>query len=634
MRRHAAALIICTLGLLAIAMSNVLNMHAEKLLNLHAKQTARDWAVHLIESTPDLERMIADGNPASAVMQGFDSTKAIDEIHSLTILNPLGRPVYTYQPERDDKGADGKTVTAGQSVIAKSTAPIVVAGRKIGTVKINIGEEWADKLYLRAAHSGAVDILVLVNLTLLGCWFAYILLTRAAREREIHMNRYDELTGLPSRFGFVHELDKALSAPARLREDMAVLVLKIDRFRDINEAFGHPIADQVLCKVANTLQTLSEDGGFAARLSGNTFGVIFPASEGRDGTRRWAERINEALRAPVIAGGHRILPKASIGIAMSPADGKDSQTLIKHAELARFIANENGGNKCRFYDHATAAAFAELHEMETLLEKACEQESFELHFQPLYNLSTKRLCGYETLVRLRNADGEFIPPDNFIPVAEALHRIEELGTWVLRQACQLAADWPDHFIVAVNLSPLQFESGKLVEIIRSALADSGLKAKRLELEVTEGLVLEASDNTASQLKEIQDMGVKIALDDFGTGYASLSYLWQFPFDRIKIDRSFVEGMQHNERAAWILATVVDLAKNMNLPVTAEGIETPEQLEHVTSLGCTIGQGYLLGRPVPATEVAVTMLDDLKNQVSEATSSLQKVPVRNSDRIAS
>ncbi len=634
MKRHAAALVICTLGLLAVAMSNVLNMHAEKLTNMHAKQTARAWAVHLVESTPDLEQMIVTGNPATAVMQGFDSTKAIGDIHSITVLNPVGKPVYTYEPETDEQVADTQTAPARRTVIAKSTAPIVVAGKKIGAVNVKIGEEWVDKLYFRAARSGAVDIMVLINLTLLGCWFAYTLLARAARDRKLTMNRYDELTGLPSRFGFVHELDEALRVPARLRQEMAVLVLKIDRFRDINEACGHAIADQVLCKVANTLRSLCEDGGFAARVSGNTFGIMFPANEDRDHTRRWAERINEALRAPVIAGGHRILPKASIGIAVSPADGTDSQTLIKRAELAQFIANESGGNKCQFYDHTAAAAFAELHHMEALLERACEQELLELHFQPLYNLSGKRLSGYETLVRLRDTDGTYIPPDKFIPVAEALHRIEDLGTWVLRQACQQAATWPDHFVVAVNLSPLQFESGNLVQIVSDALAESGLKAERLELEITEGVVLETSDNTGIQLKQLQAMGVKIALDDFGTGYASLSYLWQFPFDRIKIDRSFVDGMRHNERAAWILATVIELARNMNLPVTAEGIETKEQLEHVTRLGCTTGQGYLLGRPMPASEVAVTMLDDLKVQVAEATSSMQKVAATQTEKMAS
>ena len=635
MKRHAAALVACILGLLAVAMSNILNTHAEQLLGTHANKAAHDWAVHLVATTPDLEQVIASGDPASVVLQGFDSTKSLNEVHGVTISDPQGQAVYTYRPSRDADGRKSEpSAENDQKVIAESSAPIVVAGTKIGTVTIEIAEDWADQLYLRAARSGIVDIMVLINLTLISLWFVQTVMQRAGREHNISMNRYDELTGLPSRFGFVHELDKALAAPRRLRQDTAVLVIKIDRFREINEAFGHAVADQVLCKVATTLQNLCEDGGYAARLSGNTFGLMFPASEGREGASRWAERINETLRAPVIAGGHRILPKASIGVVLSPEDGNDSATLIKHAELAQFIANENGGNKYQFYDHAAAAAFGELHEIETLLARAFEKDLFELHFQPLYELATKRLSGYETLIRLRDENGKYTPPDKFVPVAEALHRIEELGAWVLQQACRQAASWPDHFTLAVNLSPMQFESGNLAEVVDSALKDSGLQPAQLELEVTEGLVLETSDKTGDQLQTLQDMGVKIALDDFGTGYASLSYLWQFPFDRIKIDRSFIEGMQHNERAASILETIVSLAKGMKLPVTAEGIETAEQLEHVTRLGCTTGQGYLLGKPMPASEVAVTMLDDIKAQVAEATSSLNKAATEHTRRMAS
>ena len=617
-KRQSIALFVCMAGLLIVAVINILNQHASELTHSRATTAARDWSTYLVEKTPGIEAIMAGKSPARMALESFARGNATLPVRSFTLFNISGKVVFQFKPEIDKSPRQSATSTNAKTIskplVVTSTSPIIISGRTLGTIAVFLNPTDPASVYRKAAAAGAWELLILLNLSLLCCWFTYGMLKQTAKRHNASMNRFDELTGLPSRFGFVHELDKTLDQPTPLRKQVAVLAVKIDRFREINDIHGHRGADLVLCKVATTLQKMCQDGGFASRLSGNTFGLIFSSVDGQEDTRRLGDRIIEAIRVPIMIGGKRILPKASIGISIAPEHGNGSQSLLRHAELAQFMAHENGGNQCRFYDKDTAADFAELHRLERLVESACEDDLFDLYFQPLHDLKSQQLCGFEALLRLQDEDGNFVPPDKFIPVAETLHRIDEIGSWVLAEACQTAAQWPEPLCIAVNLSPIQFDSGNLVDVVRSALTASKLDPCRLELEVTEGLLLEHTDKTRLQLDQLQEMGIKIALDDFGTGYSSLSYLWRFPFDRIKIDRSFVCGMDESEQAANILVTIVELARTMKMAVTAEGIETTEQLDYLTRLGCDTGQGYLLGRPQPASDIAATVIVDFKNQI--------------------
>lgn len=617
MKRQAAALFLCMAGLLTVAVLNILNQHSDSLLRAHSKTIAGNWATYLVETIPDINAAIGRRAPTADELEIYARGNRFNRIRSFIVFDANGDPAFTYRPAdtADALAANTAGPQPGSSVFA-ANAPIVMADKTVGSVTVTVNQRQLSNLYVKAATAGAVEILVLVNLALLGCWFLYTLLTRAAKQHSIALSRHDELTGLPSRIGFVEELESSIPQLANAEFNAAVLVIKIDRFREINDVFGHRCADEVLRNVADTLHRLSDSHGFAARLSGNTFGVFFPRMSGREDTADWARKINDALSAPITVQSNRIQPKSSVGIAMTPTDGTDVQTLLKRADLAQFIAHEKGGNRHRFYDSETAADFSELHSLETLVERACDEERFELFFQPLFDLKARRLSGFEALVRMRDDNGDFVSPEKFIPVAESLHRIHQLGTWVIRTACQTAVQWPEQLGIAVNLSPAQFDNADLAKIVREALDTSGLAPERLELEVTEGLLLEDTSTTRAQLIELQRAGVRIALDDFGTGYSSLSYLWQFPFDRIKIDRSFVAGMGTNDQAAGILTTIVELARTMKLPITAEGIETDEQLEYLTSLGCDTGQGYLLGRPQPASELAASVLDDFRSRTGQ------------------
>ena len=340
----------------------------------------------------------------------------------------------------------------------------------------------------------------------------------------------------------------------------------------------------------------------------------------------FTEQTISSLAEPFSCSGKHIQPKASIGVSLSPEDGGDANTLIEQADVARFIAKEHGGNQLTFYDPETASKFARKHELENIIIGACEERSFELHYQPLYNLGSRQLTGFEALIRLPDGEGGMIPPDQFIPAAEAMRKISEIGTWVLFEACRTASNWPKSVSVAVNLSPLQFQSGSLISDVKQALELSGLEPERLEVEITEGLMLDNSEQVREQLDQLQSLGIAIALDDFGTGYSSLNYLWRFPFDRIKVDRSFVAGMSENEQAKGILKTIVSLAATMNVPITAEGIETEEQLAYLTDLGCQLGQGYLLGRPQPVTDIAATLLNNFQIAQPASSKETQEIAV--------
>jgi predicted signal transduction protein with EAL and GGDEF domain len=331
--------------------------------------------------------------------------------------------------------------------------------------------------------------------------------------------------------------------------------------------------------------------------------------DGDETTEFLAARLLAALSKPVLVAGHDLAPGASIGIALAPRDGSSSLALLKNADLALYAAKAAGRKTFRIFDRGMDEDHKARVQIETLIREAAGSQGFDLFFQPIVRSGDGRLTSFEALLRLSDGAGAFISPAEFVPLAEEMRLISKIGAWVIERACAVAADWPEHLTVSVNLSPLQFADGDLCGIVETALAGSGLDPRRLELEITEGLLLNNTDAVLAQLHALKGLGVSIAMDDFGTGYSSLSYLWRFPFDKIKIDRSFMQAFEARDvNVSNILRTIIALGHSLRMSVTAEGVETARQAEYLRDLACDYIQGFHYGRPAPVTDLAAIILN--------------------------
>ncbi|MGN6279892.1 MAG: putative bifunctional diguanylate cyclase/phosphodiesterase [Sphingomonas sp.] len=423
------------------------------------------------------------------------------------------------------------------------------------------------------------------------------------REHRItHLAFHDTLTDLPNRAFFREQLDGALARTASRGGEVVVLCLDLDGFKGVNDTLGHPIGDALLRIVGNDLARLAPDAT-VSRLGGDEFALILAEPRSTDRPRALAQEIVDHLREPLIAAGHQIATGASIGIAVGPADGADADTLLKNADLALYRAKQDGRGVFRFFEPALDEAARKRRQLELDLREALRTGQFRLNFQPIYDLAQDRIGTFEALLRWQHPTRGLVSPVEFIPVAEETGLIVAIGEWVLHEACRHAVDWPADVRVAVNVSPLQFRNSGFINIVFQALSQSGLAANRLEIEITESVFLEGADATVELLHQLRTLGVRIALDDFGTGYSSLSYLRSFPFDKIKIDRSFVTNVASDESAGAIVDAIVHLARALKMDTTAEGVEDDDQLACLRQHGCGSIQGYLFSRPVEADKVA-------------------------------
>jgi diguanylate cyclase (GGDEF)-like protein/PAS domain S-box-containing protein len=422
---------------------------------------------------------------------------------------------------------------------------------------------------------------------------------RRADEKIAHLAHYDALTDLPNRVLFREQVERKLHW-ARRGEQFALLYIDIDEFKGINDSLGHPVGDELLKVVAARLRSCIGERDLVARLGGDEFAVI-QTNIGAD-VVEFVTRIHEAIRQPYQCLGHQLSTDASIGIALAPRDGTDLDELIKNADLAMYGAKANGRRTHRFFEPAMDASAKTRLAMHQDLRQALADGSFEIHYQPVVALRNGEVTGCEALLRWRHPERGMISPAEFIPVAEDTGLIVELGEWVLRTACAEAANWPDPVRLAVNVSPVQLKSPTLALKVASALAASGLPASRLELEITEAVLIDDDETALRILHQLRDIGVRIALDDFGTGYSSLSYLKRFPFDKIKIDRCFISDITEIDGSAAIVQSVVNIATARSMTTTAEGVETQEQRERLRALGCTEMQGYLFSGARPGLEV--------------------------------
>jgi diguanylate cyclase (GGDEF)-like protein len=425
---------------------------------------------------------------------------------------------------------------------------------------------------------------------------------REAQEKLAYLAHHDPLTSLPNRTKFREDLEQTL---LRVNRDgrVAVLCLDLDHFKEINDSLGHPIGDDLLKDVASRLRTSVREGDTVARLGGDEFAIVqagtdLQASE----SSSLAERLVEIVGAPYAIHGHQLNIGVSIGIAFAPNDGEDPDQLLKNADMALYRAKEDGRGTYRFFEPGMDARAQARRVLEIDLRAALTRDEFEVHYQPIHDLNTDQITAFEALIRWNHPLRGMISPMDFIPLAEETGLITQLGDWILRKACMDAAAWSREVRVAVNLSPVQFRNSNLVQSVISALAASGLAPERLELEITESVLLQDSEATLAALHKLRSFGVKISMDDFGTGYSSLSYLRSFPFDKIKIDRSFVHELATREDSMAIVRAVTGLGKSLGISIVAEGVETNEQLGLLRTEGCTEVQGFLFSRPRPAQDV--------------------------------
>ena len=425
---------------------------------------------------------------------------------------------------------------------------------------------------------------------------------RRIEARVRHLARHDALTDLPNRTFLREEMEK-IEARIQRNETVAVLCLDLDRFKAVNDTLGHAIGDQVLVTAAKRLREASRETDVVARLGGDEFALLLHSLENPRDAAAVAERIVKSISLTMEIEGHQIAIGTSVGIALAPSDGRDAETLLKNADLALYRAKSEGRGNYHFFEQGMDEALQRRRMLEQGLRVALTRNEFRLMYQPLLNLEDNRICCFEALLRWDHPKRGLIAPNEFIPIAEETGVINSIGEWVLHDACRTAATWPEHIRVAVNLSAVQFKSRKLVDVVVSALRHSGLAANRLELEITESLLLADTELTLQTLHRLRALGVRISMDDFGTGYSSLSYLRSFPFDKIKIDRSFMEGLGPREDSLAIVKAVIGLGQSLGMSTTAEGIETEEQLAAVRQQGCNEVQGFLFSPPLPASGVA-------------------------------
>ncbi|ULK95194.1 EAL domain-containing protein [Bradyrhizobium sp. I71] len=425
---------------------------------------------------------------------------------------------------------------------------------------------------------------------------------KRAEARLAFMAQHDGLTGLPNRSLLRQQMDEMLLHTRRSAEKVALLMLGLDNFKAVNDTLGHAVGDKLLRGVAKRLRSTLREEDALARLNSDEFAIVQGGLTRPEDAVMLAKRLLEAIADPYLLDGHSVVIGASIGIAMSPGDGDDSEKLLKSADMALSRAKLDARGTFAFFEAALDAKAQSRRKTEVELRDAIQNDVLRPYYQPLIDLQSGRITGFEALVRWPHAERGMVSPAEFIPVAEDTGLINPLGGQMLRRACLDAAAWPDDVRVAVNLSPLQFRSGNLLSVVTDALKHSGLPPRRLELEITETLLLEKSAQVLATLHALRALGVRISMDDFGTGYSSLSYLRSFPFDKIKIDQSFVRDLGANREAQAIIRSIVSLGKGLGVTITAEGVETEAELSCLRAEGCHEGQGFLFSKARPNAEI--------------------------------
>lgn len=439
------------------------------------------------------------------------------------------------------------------------------------------------------------------------CTFEDFTERHRAQNRVVHMAHHDALTDMPNRLLFWESITQAVRGLDKRGQPFAVLYLDLDRFKEVNDTLGHPVGDALLRQVAERLRQTASPRDIVARLGGDEFAILhYCRDETLESVHALCERLISHVGQPYRIENNDIVISTSVGIAMAPADGVDTDQLMKNADLALYVAKAEGVGTYQFFSPKMEEALQNRRHLELDLRRSISLGQFELYYQPLVSIETGAIISGEALMRWKHPELGMISPGEFIPLAEETGAIDDLGEWALKQACQDALGWPEHVRVSVNLSPVQFRKPGLVDMVKAVLATSELDAKRLELEITESVLLQNNAANLEALHELRALGLSIALDDFGTGYSSLSYLQRFPFDKLKIDQSFVRDLENQKDSFAIVQSIATLGRNLKMKTTAEGVETEAQLDIIARAGCTEAQGYYFSPPVPEAKFRTLM----------------------------
>lgn len=600
------------------------NVATKFLVERQGTDDAHGWANYLASNVSDLAFIATGEVPSAKSMAFLDAARKSEQVFRYKIFNAKGYSQLVSERDRvalvelsEFSSQAAEAARSQQDIVALlpgnppepkiyslAFVPVLEDGHVVAVVAAYADETALVATVTRVAYP-AVIVLGALNALAFGlpvfAWYRRTREKQQADRRIRFLALHDALTGLVNRARLTETLNSALAAITPGRR-LAVLFIDIDHFKQINDAVGHPGGDVMLATLAQRLREEVRVDDMVARVGGDEFVVIQRDVVDKDEAAGLAERIRERLARPIPFNGQELASTMSVGIAIAPADGTTAERLLKSADLALYKCKTDGRNCIRFFAPEMDAALQERIALETAIRDALKHGSFVLHYQPVYHVTDHRLVGFEALVRLPRPDGSLIPPASFIPVAEEIRAIDKIGVWVLNEACRTAAAWPAHINIAVNLSPPEFEAGSISTTVRSALDASGLDPHRLELEITERLLLKESRHVSEELWKLKELGVAVVMDDFGTGYSSLGYLLRFPFNKLKIDQSFIQRYgDPNDSAAAVIKAMIALGRELNLRVTVEGVETAEQENFLTKAAGDQAQGFFLGRPLPASE---------------------------------
>lgn len=614
----------------------VLKTTVDYLLYWDATAAAESWARYVVENVTDIEEIALGAQPSAASMEFFVRTQQIRYVFGFEVADLNGNvrlisdgtkiSSVEWSAPNDTaaqaaaRGVPIVSVKEGvppvrPRIYAEAYLPVMVNGQPQAIVAAYVD------LSEQREHFRTAFLLAALALCLLGgagaalptlAWHRMTKEKQRSDQRVYYLAHHDGLTDLPNRTYFLETLEAAFAALPSEGSGLAVHFVDLDHFKDINDTLGHDAGDFLLKAVAQKLLSVTRADDQASRFGGDEFVLLQSNVRDRADAESFALRIASAIGQPVQFGDHVMSITASLGFALAPGDATNIETLLKCADLATYQAKADGRKCARgFLPYMDAALKARI-ELERTVSRATSDGLFVLHYQPIYEVAGRRLTGFEALLRLPAADGTLIAPSVFIPIAEELRLIDKVGSWVLREACRTAAEWPPHLTVSVNVSLAQFELGPVSRDVRAALEDSGLASHRLELEITENLFLKDSESVLAELRALKAIGVAIAIDDFGIGYSSLSYLWRFPFNKIKIDQSFLTGLDLSDRTAeTVMKTVISLGRDLNMRVTVEGVETEKHVRFLDEIGGDQAQGFYFGRPIPASEISAKILSDFR-----------------------
>jgi diguanylate cyclase (GGDEF)-like protein len=638
-QRTTAIVLVVLLALFAGTLATV-KLTTDHLLYAAATSDARHWARYVAENVKDLEQIAGGEQPSSHSMTFFNGAQRVGLVFRYEIFNREGYSqlvsdrqgtalvdLSEFNPAAAAAVKTDRPVVAVKessqpdrpSFFAEAYVPVLDGKRPIAVVAAYVDQAAQRDLYFRSFLLAA---LALCSLTALAFVIPAAAWYRRTKEKqradaEIHfLAKHDGMTRLCNR-GYLNErLAEALTRAVAIGSRLAVHYIDLDHFKEVNDSLGHQAGDTLIKLMAERLRASTRAEDIVARLGGDEFVVIQIDILDDSEVVGLADRLLCTMSQPFVVNGHDVATTASVGIALAPCDGVEPERLLKSADLALYKSKSDGRNCFRFFTPEMDAELQARLKLERTIRDAVKNDSFELNFQPLIDMPSGRLTGFEALLRLRDADGNDIPPTTIIPMAEDMGLIGKVGTWVIRTACLAATQWPEHLTVAVNLSPAQFYAGSVCNIVSAALAEAGLEPSRLELEITETLLLRDTDAILAELGRLKALGVAVVMDDFGTGYSSLSYLWRFPFDKIKIDRAFMQTVDAaDENVQTIIKTIVGLGHSLHMRVTVEGVEDGEQAAFVREAACDEVQGFYFGRPLAEADLPARILAEAERDAA-------------------